>query len=166
MPTTGLRYDPQGVYLPEHGLAENTLTEMSDRLGATRAEVLADAELWASGGDVPAEKIPLDAGFIELPNRLLDEYRSSGDASELGQIIATAQRLREHVDRVVCLGIGGSYMGARALFEACAHPHHNELARARRDGWPRIYFSGNNVDNDAMAGTLDLLRDCSATSVD
>jgi glucose-6-phosphate isomerase len=84
----------------------------------------------------------------------------------LGQIIATAAELREKVDRVVCLGIGGSYMGARALFEACAHPYHNELPRSQRGGWPRIYFDGNNVDNDALAGTLDLLRDGSATSVD
>ena len=58
---------------------------------------------------------------------------------------------------MVVLGIGGSYMGARALFEACCHPYHNELPRAARSGRPRIYFEGNNVDNDAVAGLLDVL---------
>ncbi len=47
--------------------------------------------------------------------------------------------------------------GARALFEACCHPYHNELPRGARGGKPRIYFEGNNVDNDAVQGLLDLL---------
>jgi glucose-6-phosphate isomerase len=58
---------------------------------------------------------------------------------------------------VVVLGIGGSYMGARALMEACCHPYHNELSRGERGGKPRMYFEGNNVDNDAAQGLLDLL---------
>jgi glucose-6-phosphate isomerase len=41
--------------------------------------------------------------------------------------------------------------------EACAHPYHNELSRGERGGWPRLYFDGNNVDNDATQGLLDLL---------
>jgi glucose-6-phosphate isomerase len=42
--------------------------------------------------------------------------------------------------------------------EACCHPYYNELPRAERAGWPRIYFEGNNVDNDAVQGLLDLLN--------
>ena len=45
----------------------------------------------------------------------------------------------------------------RALLEACCHPYHNELSREARKGRPRIYFEGNNVDNDAVAGLLDVL---------
>jgi glucose-6-phosphate isomerase len=48
-------------------------------------------------------------------------------------------------------------MGARALMEACCHPYHNELSRGQRGGRPRMYFEGNNVDNDALQGLLDLL---------
>jgi glucose-6-phosphate isomerase len=99
----------------------------------------------------------LDAGFFELPANLLAEYRDRRDASQLGKILAIARRVSEAVDRVVVLGIGGSYMGARALFEACCHPYHNELSRGERGGRPRIYFEGNNVDNDSMQGLLDLL---------
>ena len=56
------------------------------------------------------------------------------------------------------LGIGGSYMGARALMEGCCDPYFNELSRAERGGRPRMYFEGNNVDNDAASGLLKLLR--------
>ncbi|MCH8146628.1 MAG: glucose-6-phosphate isomerase [Planctomycetes bacterium] len=49
-------------------------------------------------------------------------------------------------------------MGARALMESCCHPYHNELDRAERGGRPRVYFEGNNVDNDAVQGLLDLVK--------
>src|SRR5207248_2382044 len=81
---------------------------------AARDEVLADSRLWASGGEVPSEKQPLDAGFHELPERLLDELRRDGSASELARLKASADRFARTVDSVVVLGIGGSYMAARA----------------------------------------------------
>ena len=55
------------------------------------------------------------------------------------------------------LGIGGSYMGARALMDACCEPYFKELSRGDRGGRPRMYFEGNNVDNDASQGLLRLL---------
>ncbi len=102
---------------------------------------------------MPEELQPLDAAFVDLPERLLDEERPL-----LDRITAAGDRLAKEVDRVVVLGIGGSYMGARALFEACCHPYHNEISRQRRGGRPRIYFEGNNVDNDAVQGLLDLVE--------
>ncbi len=137
----------------ETALLQSDLDWLAPRLDACRAEVLADAELFRSGGKVPPEKQPLDAGFFELPEVLLGPQRR-----ELDRIVRTADRLARQSDRVVVLGIGGSYMGARALMEACCHPYHNELHRARRGGRPRMYFEGNNVDNDAVQGLLDLLE--------
>jgi len=58
---------------------------------------------------------------------------------------------------VIVLGIGGSYMGTRALFEACCHPFHNELPRGERGGRPRLSFEGFNMDNDSAQGLLDLV---------
>jgi len=154
-----LRYDPAGVMIPETGLSPDDLRQLAPRLEAARAEVLADVDLWTGGGKVPAEKDPLDAGFLNLPERLLEEYRGTRSTSQLEKILNASRRLAGVVDRVVVLGIGGSYMGARALFDSCCHPYFNELSRAERGGHPRLYFEGNNVDNDAMQGMLDLLSD-------
>ncbi|MFV2069949.1 MAG: glucose-6-phosphate isomerase, partial [Pirellulales bacterium] len=105
--------------------------------------------------------------FFDLPERLLEEFEQRGVDSEVGRVLATARRIGEMADRVVLLGIGGSYMGARALMEACCHPYHNGLTRQARGGRPRLYFEGNNVDNDASQGLLDLLgRDQQATGTD
>jgi len=152
-----LSYDPSGVLIEETGLREQDFETLAPKLENARREVLADAAVFNSGAPVPAEKVPLDAGFIELPNRLLAEYDENGPTSELGRIIAAGNALAEQVDRLVVLGIGGSYMGFRALVEARCHPYHNELSRGQRAGRPRVYFQGNNVDNDATAGLLDLL---------
>jgi len=163
MSTDRITYDPAGVVLPEHGLADDALAGLTSQLEAARKEVLDDARLWASGERgseerAPEEKEPLDAGFHELPERLLAEFRENTRDSEVGRIGVAASKLAGQVDRVIVLGIGGSYMGARALMEACCHPFYNELPREERHDWPRVTFAGNNVDNDATQGLFDLLR--------
>src|SRR5205823_13632720 len=60
--------------------------------------------------------------------------------------------------RVAPLGVGGSSLGARAMFEALRSAYHNELPPDTRLGTPRIYFEGDNFDNDALQELLDLLQ--------
>lgn len=118
-----------------------------------RGQVGAERELL----NPPPKLRPLQAGFIDLPQKLLDQFKRKQDASELGKVIRISNRLRENVDRVIVLGIGGSYLGARALFEALCHTYHNELPAKLRMGKPRIYFEGNNFDNDAIQDLFELL---------
>jgi glucose-6-phosphate isomerase len=152
-----IQFDWSGARLDGAGISGQDMSQLRSALEDARREIIeVDREQYKSG-NIPAEKRPLDAGFVDLPERMLQEYRENRLQSELGQILATAQRLQESVDRVVVLGIGGSYMGARALMEACCHPYHNELSRADRGSKPRLYFEGNNVDNDAMQGLIELL---------
>ena len=162
-----LTYNPSGAMIERTGLAPADLERLTPKLQAARDEVLSDVVLWNSGGAIPTEKKPLDAAFIELPERLLAEYRQQGDRSEVGRILATAQRIAQTADRVVVLGIGGSYMGTQAIADACCHPYHNQLTRSDRQGHPRITFEGNNVDNDATQALFDLLgRDRTSAGVD
>ncbi len=155
-----IQYDYSALMIPsgvpaivrQTALDESDLRWLTPRLLAARQEVFDNLVLFEKGGPVPEDKQPLDAAFFDLPDRLLDE-----DRPLLDRILAVGNRLAAEVDRVVVLGIGGSYMGARAMFEACCHPYHNELSRAARKGRPRMYFEGNNVDNDSVCGLLDLL---------
>ncbi|MBN1395469.1 MAG: glucose-6-phosphate isomerase [Pirellulales bacterium] len=159
-PLDPISYDYSGLiaandvprYARHTGLVEADLKWLAPRLAAARQEVLDNLAMYESGVQPPLEKQPLDAAFFDLPERLLDEDRQLQE-----RIVAAGDRLAKEVDRVVILGIGGSYMGARALFESCCHRYHNELSRQRRGGRPRIYFAGNNVDNDSVQGLLDLV---------
>ena len=156
-----IRYDPAAVLSLAGGdELRAKRAELTPRLEAARRETLADVELFHSGAPVPADKDPLDAAFIDLPERLLADYR------DVGRMLTAADRLAAEIDRVVVLGIGGSYMGARALFEALCHPYHNALPRSGRGGRPRLYFAGNNVDTAATSGLLDLLKGSAGDSVE
>ena len=154
-----LIFDPANAFVAPHGITQAQFDGLKDKLNACRAEVLVeDAQLDADRTKIPDEKQPLDAQFLEMPERILDAYQSDRENSELGRILKTGSRLSEMVDKVVVLGIGGSYMGPRALMEACCHPYHNELGRDQRGGKPRLYFEGNNVDNDWSQALLDFLE--------
>jgi glucose-6-phosphate isomerase len=156
-----ITYDYSALIVPDDapawqrqlGLSQADIRWLAPRLVNARQEVFDNLVLFETAGPVPAENQPLDAAFFDLPERFLDE-----DRPILDDIIATGNHLAADVDRVLVLGIGGSYMGARALFEALCHPYHNELSRQARHRRPRIYFEGNNADNDAVAGLLELLH--------
>ena len=55
------------------------------------------------------------------------------------------------------LGIGGSYLGDKVLFDLSTKPYWNQLPVSSREGRPQIYFAGNNVDGEATQGLLDVL---------
>ncbi|MCE5302259.1 MAG: glucose-6-phosphate isomerase [Planctomycetaceae bacterium] len=160
-PLDPIAYDYSDLIVPKDasscvrltGLVEADLKWLAPRLAAARQEVFENLAMYERRASVPEEMQPLDAAFFDLPERLMDE-----DRPLLDRIVAAGDRLAKEVDRVLVLGIGGSYMGARALFEACCHPYHNEISRQRRGGRPRIYFEGNNLDNDAVQGLLDLVE--------
>ena len=62
------------------------------------------------------------------------------DKEEFARIKAAAKKIREDSDVLVVAGIGGSYLGARAVVEAVKGQFHNEL-----EGGPKIYFCGNSI---------------------
>ena len=167
LPDEAVSYESQGLLTPpgeewapaaelraRHFLPPQRLKDLQPKLMQVRGQVAAEREMPVA----PPELQPLDAGFIDLPQKTLDDFRRRGDKSELSRILAAAARLRENTDRVVVLGIGGSYLGARALFDALCSAYHNELPPDKRLGTPRLYFEGNNVDNDALQELLDLLE--------
>ena len=132
-----LRYDCSGVNLTDLGISDSQRQEVDARLLKAREQVVSEDLRLLATGEIPEHQQPLDAAFFRLPEKLLAEYEQQPETSQLGRILHTAQRIRETVDAVALLGIGGSYMGTRALMEACCPPYYNELSREDRGG-PRL----------------------------
>ena len=82
-------------------------------------------------------------GWIDLPKRIRD--------TELKSIISAAERIKNNSKALVVIGIGGSYLGARAAIELLSSPD--------RRGFPDIYFAGNGLSPDALNETVELLGD-------
>ena len=78
------------------------------------------------------------------------------DREEYARIKAAAKRIRETSDILIVIGIGGSYLGARAVTELLLGELHNEVSK------PRIYFAGCSLSPDDLD---DLLRICDTGEV-
>jgi glucose-6-phosphate isomerase len=147
-------WTPAAELRAQHYLPLQAFKDVAPRLMQVRSQVAAERE----PRPVPPDAQPLEAGFIDLPQKTLDQHRKLGDNSTLGRVLVQASHLRDQCGRVVILGVGGSSLGARALLEALRSSYHNELPSESRLGVPRIYFEGNSADNDALQELLDLLQ--------
>ena len=86
-------------------------------------------------------------GWLHLPSSITEEH--------LNDILATAQVLRENCDTIVVAGIGGSYLGARAVIEALG----NSFEWLANDGKnPVILFAGNNIGEDYLFELCEYLK--------
>lgn len=81
--------------------------------------------------------------FTELPYVEEGHLNSPGSIERLKEF---GQSLRYRVDVVVSFGIGGSYLGNKVLFDVHCGEFWNDKTPAERDGYPKFYFSGNNID--------------------
>ena len=84
-------------------------------------------------------------GWLHLP--------SSISEAELADIEATAAQLRNTCEYVVTIGIGGSYLGAKAVIEALSSSFD-----AYQGGKCKVLFAGNNIGEDYIAELMDLLK--------
>ncbi len=81
-------------------------------------------------------------GWVDLPVNY--------DKDEFVRIQAAAEKIRNSCDVFVVLGIGGSYLGARAAIEFLQSPNRNALAKNA----PQIYYAGNNISTTALSELL------------
>ncbi|MGO1468909.1 MAG: glucose-6-phosphate isomerase [Tissierella sp.] len=89
-------------------------------------------------------------GFIELPK----DY----DKDEFERIKLAAKKIQNSSDVMIVIGIGGSYLGARACIEALSHNFYNSLDKTKRKT-PEIYYLGNSISTSYMLDLLDLIED-------
>ena len=89
-------------------------------------------------------------GWLNWPN----DY----DRAELSRVRKAAARIRRDSDVLVVIGIGGSYLGARAAIEMLG-PGFPQLLSKRQRKAPLVLFAGNNLSPDYLAELLDVLAD-------
>ena len=85
-------------------------------------------------------------GWLHLP--------SSIDEQQFQAIEKCAAQLRNECEYVISIGIGGSYLGGKAVIEALS----NHFAAYRQDGGPKVLFAGSNIGEDYLYDMMDLVR--------
>ena len=108
-----------GAHTPDYAAAEAAHRTLSEKTGA--------------GSDF--------LGWTELPRRIRE--------TELARILAASKAIREKGDALVVVGIGGSYLGARAAYELIG----------RREGGAELLFAGNGLSAATLRDTIEKLGD-------
>ncbi len=80
------------------------------------------------------------------------------DKVEFERIKAAAEKIKKESDIFIAIGIGGSYLGARAAIEFIKSPNYNALSK----NTPDIYFAGNSISSSALS---DLLKICEGKDI-
>ncbi|WP_394524165.1 glucose-6-phosphate isomerase [Lacrimispora sp. JR3] len=88
-------------------------------------------------------------GWIDLPT----DY----DKEEFHRIKAAAEKIQKDSDVLLVVGIGGSYLGARAAIEFLSHSFYNVLPKESRKT-PEIYFAGNSISSKYIKDLKDVLK--------
>lgn len=88
-------------------------------------------------------------GWVDLPVNY--------DKEEFKRVHEAAERIKSDSDVLVVIGIGGSYLGAKAALEMLSHTFYNELPKEKRKT-PEIYFLGQNISGDYMNDLLELIE--------
>lgn len=89
-------------------------------------------------------------GWIDLPV----DY----DKDEFARVKKAAEKIRSDSDVFVVIGIGGSYLGARAAIEFLNHNFYNIIGKDVRKG-PEIYFAGNSISGSYLHDLLEVIGD-------
>ena len=89
-------------------------------------------------------------GWLNLPT----DY----DKEEFARIKAAAKKIQSDSDVLLVIGIGGSYLGARAAIEFLSHSFYNVLDKSVRKT-PEIYFCGNSISSTYLKHLMDVVGD-------
>ena len=116
-----------------------------EEYAALKEEALAAREALAEKTGVGNDFL----GWVDLPVNY--------DREEFARIKFAADRIRSDSDALVVIGIGGSYLGARAAIEFLGKNFANQLTKEQRGG-PEIYFAGNNISSTYLADLLKVLE--------
>ena len=84
-------------------------------------------------------------GWVDLPVNY--------DKAEFARIQQAAKKIQSSSKALVVIGIGGSYLGARAVIELLKSPNYNALAK----DMPDIYFVGNGISSDALTDVIAMI---------
>ena len=88
-------------------------------------------------------------GWVDLPVNY--------DKAEFERIKKAAEKIKSDSEVLIVIGIGGSYLGARAAIEMLSHSFYNNISKEQRKA-PVIYYVGNNISSTYMMDLLDAIE--------
>ena len=121
-----------------------------------------------SNGSISEQEMQYMETAVSLANRTLLERTGAGndflgwvqlpfdyDKQEFDRILKAAEKIKKESEVLIVIGIGGSYLGARAAIEFLQSPFYNQ----KKKQTPDIYFAGNSISSTYLQTLIDLVAD-------
>lgn len=139
---SGFAFDYTNLYGPGK-VTQQDLAVLAGRLAAAQQAVVHMRATGEVCGHLSKDGKPEQVLFSQLP--YVEDGHLNSPAS-IARLKEFGQSVRNTVDAVISFGIGGSYLGNKVLFDVHAGEFWNSKSREERQGYPKLYFSGNNID--------------------
>ena len=156
---SGFTFDVENLYGPGK-VTEEDVKEMEPLYTKAHEAVMNMRKTGIMAGHLSKDGEPEAVLFPNLP------YIVEGNINNPERIMAMeamARKVRNTVDTVVFFGIGGSYLGGKVLFDVQCGEFWNLKSAEARNGYPKAFFAGNNVDSHKVSGLIEFLKTDSAS---
>ncbi len=123
-----------------------------EKSGVQTSEIQALEAYVATAHQMLHEKTGLGSdflGWVDLPVQI--------DQDEFKRVKAAGEKIKANSDAVIVVGIGGSYLGAKAAFEFLGSTFRNQMDKSQRKA-PELYFAGQNISGNYMYDLLDVIQ--------
>lgn len=131
------------------------IEEIAAKLAAAHQAVDTIRQTGQAVGHLSKDGQPEAVLFTQLP------YIQDGNLNTpagIARLKEFGQAVRNQVDAVISFGVGGSYLGNRVLFDINGGELWNQRPQQERNGYPQLYFSGNNIDPRSVRELVDHLQ--------
>jgi glucose-6-phosphate isomerase len=156
---SGFVFDVENLYGPGK-ITERELSEFEPVYAAAHKKVLALHQTGIMEGHLSKDGEPEAVLFPQLPY-IAEGNINSPDRIQALEVLGAS--VQHRVDAVIFFGIGGSYLGGKVLFDVQCGEFWNLSSTEVRQGWPKVFFAGNNVDSHKLSGLLQFLKADSRT---
>ncbi|WP_297569286.1 glucose-6-phosphate isomerase [uncultured Anaerovibrio sp.] len=127
----------------EGKVTEQDVKDLGDKIAEAKQAIKVMRKDGVIRGHLSKDGTPEKVYFSQLPYVEEGHLNSPTSIKHLKEL---TESVKNRVDAVVSLGIGGSYLGDKVIFDVQCGEFWNSMTTEERGGMPKIYFSGNNID--------------------
>ena len=139
---TGFTFDYDNL-VGENKVTKADVAELGEKIAKAAEAIKVMRETGVIRGHLSKDGTPEKVLFSQLPYVEAGHLNSPESLAHLQEL---TDSVRNRVDAVVSLGIGGSYLGDKVIFDVQCGEFWNSMSAEERNGLPQIYFSGQNID--------------------
>jgi glucose-6-phosphate isomerase len=151
---TGFVFDVENLYGPGK-ITEAELQDFAPVYKKAHETVMNMRKTGIMAGHLSKDGDPEAVLYTQLP------YIVEGNINSPERMLALEElgrSVKGHVDAVIFFGIGGSYLGGKVLFDVQCGDFWNLRSDEERNGWPKVFFAGNNVDSRKVGELIHYLK--------